>query len=581
MSKEKNKKTKDNSSYFRNIIFVELISAVLSTVFCINFAADISLLAFPLALIFTGLTVYFAFFKMLKNQDGNYCFKSLKFIQYLPFVHLLTFILRRAGKNGTPTWLDWVTVILWLVMFFGSFAAAKPLSDKKIKETTKNWKIPKEKYTKPAGALRVVYEVIDWVDALVQAVFIVLIFQIFIIQLYEIPSESMVPTFLKKDRVLVTKFDCGPKFPLTDVGLPDFRKYKKGDTVVLRNPHYSMDRKSEVKSVTSQLVYMLTFMSVNLNKDENGQQKADPLVKRIAALPGEQIVMQDGILYYRTKNSSAFQPSVMDGQYAVWNLSEKKSQLGNSVETYPLSNSDYETMINLEELRRNYDLKSAENTIKQNVEIISALISDDSFDSDFKIPSNDIRNLFSNIYVMANDILTKNGGFQWFNDFSSSWIASVGAERDMYAEANYRLNVMTKVAFSNLIKECAVALKNNSLSSVSESEIFSENAKLAEKLIWYIQGQLDQRNMPLFPSNDSNGNPQYIPENCYFMMGDNRFNSLDLRHSYDYMPKALTSSDSLSVEYYSNMLPQYINKKYVIGKAVFRFWPMNRISRVR
>ena len=44
-------------------------------------------------------------------------------------------------------------------------------------------------------------------------------------QLYEIPSESMVPTFLVKDKVFVSKIDCGPKFPLTDVGLPDFRKY--------------------------------------------------------------------------------------------------------------------------------------------------------------------------------------------------------------------------------------------------------------------------------------------------------------------------------------------------------------------
>jgi signal peptidase I len=110
----------------------------------------------------------------------------------------------------------------------------------------------------------------------------------------------MVKTFLVKDRVVVSKIDCGPKFPLTEVGLPTIQKYKKGQTVVLRNPHYRIDRKSEVKSVVSQIIYMLTFMQVNLNTDENGQPKADPLVKRIVAEPGEQIVMQDGVLYYRT-----------------------------------------------------------------------------------------------------------------------------------------------------------------------------------------------------------------------------------------------------------------------------------------
>ena len=75
---------------------------------------------------------------------------------------------------------------------------------------------------------------------------------------------------------------------------------------------------------------------------------------------------------------------------------------------------------------------------------------------------------------------------------------------------------------------------------------------------WYIRGLLDSRNMPVFPANDSNGNPQYIPDNCYFMMGDNRFNSLDLRHSTARKEKALASSDPLSVSYYSSPIISFI-----------------------
>ena len=86
--------------------------------------------------------------------------------------------------------------------------------------------------------------------------------------------------------------------------------------------------------------------------------------------------------------------------------------------------------------------------------------------------------------------------------------------------------------------------------------------------------------MPVFPANDANGNAQYIPKNCYFMMGDNRFNSLDLRHSYDQKMKPLTDDDKLSIEYYSMMEPQYVNKRYIIGKPVYRFWPATRRGKV-
>ena len=161
-----------------------------------------------------------------------------------------------------------------------------------------DYKVPEKK--RRTGLRFVVSETISWIDALVQAVFMVLLLNIFIVQLYEIPSESMVPEFLIKDRVVVFKTLSGPKFPLSDVGLPYLKTYKRGDIVVFRNPHYENDRKSEVKTFVSQLVYMISLTKVNLNMDADGNPKADPLVKRLAGVPGEQLMMQDGILYHRT-----------------------------------------------------------------------------------------------------------------------------------------------------------------------------------------------------------------------------------------------------------------------------------------
>ena len=104
-------------------------------------------------------------------------------------------------------------------------------------------------------------------------------------------------------------------------------QYKKGDVVVLRNPHYRIDRKSEVKTVVSQIISMLTLTTVNLNTDENGQLKADPLVKRIVGQPGEQLVMQDGVLYYRTKDNDTFINLYRFADMALYDV--KLSQEGN------------------------------------------------------------------------------------------------------------------------------------------------------------------------------------------------------------------------------------------------------------
>lgn len=53
--------------------------------------------------------------------------------------------------------------------------------------------------------------------------------------------------------------------------------------------------------------------------------------------------------------------------------------------------------------------------------------------------------------------------------------------------------------------------------------------------------------------------PFKVPENCYFMMGDNRNNSHDSR-------------------FWDN---HYVAREKILGKAVFRYWPLNRIGLVK
>lgn len=296
----------------------------------------------------------------------------------------------------------------------------------------------------------------------------------------------------------------------------------------------------------------------------------------------------------------------MDEKYACWDLSSIKSDLYQNVKTYPLvlmneqynqlgqrtntkaivssAKEGYSKMLEIEQERRNYDLNIAMYNAENLVEKLKVIVSLPDSPQDFTEPSLQIYQMFAsnNLQSLTKKILTQKGGIEWFEKFMTSWISSKNNVRDMYEESNFRLNVMTKICFGNMIVRYADLIRNSVSSSLWNSDsVLSENMIKANNLVWYVQFLLDSRNMKVFPSCDKNGNPQYLPENCYFMMGDNRFNSLDLRHSDDYFITNLTSEDSMSFTYQSILEPQYVNKKYIIGKPIFRFWPLSRMARIR
>ena len=105
------------------------------------------------------------------------------------------------------------------------------------------------------------------------------------------------------------------------------------------------------------------------------------------------------------------------------------------------------------------------------------------------------------------------------------------------------------------------------------------NAALEQMDLLYVYFALmDSRNMPVFPANSASGQPNYIPHNSFFMMGDNRFNSLDMRHSYDKKIVAITEYDPYSLLYFSRMAPQAVGAQDILGTTVLRFWPVNRFG---
>lgn len=602
----KSEKTQGPNLLLIKIFFiVTFFSSLVFTFFNIPLHADISILSFFLSLIATLVTAFFfTQYAFSSGERKRFYFKAAqKSLQYLPYLLLVAFILRRSGALGTPYWFDFVTVLLWCLSLVARWGTLSLIGKSAAS-------LPQKK-NKPKGAPAVspsltikktLYTVLDWVDALIQAVFMVLLIQIFIFQLYVIPSESMVPQFLIGDRVVVSKILSAPKFPLSDVGLPRIKTLKRGDIVVFRNPHYTIDRKSEVKGVLSQMIYMMTFTLVNLNKDENGQIKYDPLVKRVIGLPGECLVMQDGTLYKKSSDDPHFRVVEDDRNFASWNLNDENQNIKLKIHDLPLTPNQYQGLLKIEEERRGLSIKDAKATCLSLDIAIRQLSSEwlksherKTEEKTLSLISYDIFNNYKEISAGA-----LNGSYgEGLSRFLTDWVEDKEEEAnarvagiedtegensarfDPYQNASYKLNLMIKLTAGRLYERYGRLLVNGA----SEDEIIYDKAlngelKKANELYMTILLQ-DQRNMCVFPAPDEDGRARYIPSDCYFMMGDNRFNSLDLRHSYETKLTSLTPFDKYSAQYHSNLAPQAVNQKYILGNAIFRFWPLDRAGLIK
>ena len=553
-----------------------------------NFSVSLDKQGFFAFIVTAVFTFFFAreSFFFFKEHRVKRFFVIHKLYQYLPFVLLAAFIIRRSGENSAVKAYDAASIVLWLAaslctLFLLYFFSPKRffIQNKEYARDAFNLGLIDEKGSlkpkKRRGIKKVVFESLDWIDAIVQAVCTVVLINIFIFQLYVIPSESMVPEFLIGDRVIGFKTASGPRFPVSDTGLPVMRNYNRGDIVIFKNPRYPQDNKSEVKSFLSQLVLMFTFTKVNLNVDENGNIKADPLVKRITGVPGEQLVMQDGILYRRTRDQKDFSPVEEESRWAQWNNAALPAALRKKVHYIPMTNEQYKQMLDIETARRSLDYAAAarearelSRRFKAEKKILSGLSASQTEISAL-IPDSmtDVYVFFNQSDTLIRKLLMFSGGELWFDAFMTDWEKAVSEAQqnipadqtvliggDIYSDAMFRQNLILKLCFGRLAVRTAELITGGVSASAQNRD--TERLKYlidAQNAVFYLMSINDLRNMPVFPENTVAGEPSYIPPDNFFMMGDNRFNSLDMRHLLEARKVPVTAFDSYTLYYNSNM----------------------------
>lgn len=136
--------------------------------------------------------------------------------------------------------------------------------------------------------------VLDWIEAFLQAAFLVLLINQYLLQAYQIPSGSMIDTLLLGDRIFVNKVVYGPELLPGVAKLPGFRSPERTEVVIFENPSYI--GRGTGFTILQRILYMVTLSLVDIDRDENGQPRAQLLIKRAVGTAGDRFRIRSGDL---------------------------------------------------------------------------------------------------------------------------------------------------------------------------------------------------------------------------------------------------------------------------------------------
>ena len=136
------------------------------------------------------------------------------------------------------------------------------------------------------------------------------------------------------------------------------------------------------------------------------------------------------------------------------------------------------------------------------------------------------------------------------------------------------MNALIKLCFGKIIiRNIELFRANATAEQFINDEVRNSLLQEAQTYAFYL-AWTNQRNMNVFPA----GQDEYIPENAYFMMGDNRFNSTDMRHTTVFKLTSVDKNDAQSIRFLSNIEPKYVPAEKILGTTILRVFPFSRFG---
>ena len=406
--------------------------------------------------------------------------------------------LKELYHNKWARFIFWsvlyVLWVIWLGNYWWLFGLV-PIFDHHITGKVK-WLFWKKEYKE--GEKR--NALLDWLDAIIFAVVVVTFINTFFFQAFKIPSSSMESSLYTGDHLFVSKLAYGPKMPQTPLTIPfthniigakesystliqsDYKRLKgfgevktgdyvvfgfpHGDTVFVREP--AADYYSIVRTYGRDYAHKM-FGDVKVRPSD----KKDHYVKRCVAAAGDTLEIRDGQVYVNSEAQEVW-PGVQNSYQVI-----TEGQRINHV--------------NLDKL----GINASEVWFDQHLPGYPALPLTSEMLEKIKTYPN-VVSVTQNVDVWPADypdsektIFPFSSAFRWTRDnFGPLWIPSKGT------------NV----------------------------ELTMENLPLYQRIITsYEDNELEVRDDKIY-INGEEAQSYTFSQDYYFMMGDNRHNSLDSRY---------------------------------------------------
>ena len=175
-----------------------------------------------------------------------------------------------------------------------------------------NWKFwKKEKPAKKKGFVR------EWVDAIVFAVIAATIIRLFLIEAYTIPTSSMEKSLLIGDFLFVSKVSYGPRTPITPLAFP-FAHHtipvlnSKAYLEWIKLPYYRLPGFGDIENND---VVVFNYPMEADPPYNRPVDKRENYIKRCVGIPGDVLEVKEGVLFIN--GEIADKPEGMQHMYNV------------------------------------------------------------------------------------------------------------------------------------------------------------------------------------------------------------------------------------------------------------------------